>query len=333
MKDASTEIRRISPRRVSPNGGHEAAGSDPDRLDPADAEGVLEFGLAAQRQVSVFYDRLLAHARAKDTEYVRGLLRELMQQLRRVNPARIREGTLLGRIPVLGKRLGSPGRFFADYEKASAQVERVGERLEEARTQLLRDVELFEKLHDQNGEHLRGITRHLRVVEEALDGLRAAPPEPVEDAASLRDPVEVHRVEDHEQRTRRLDRRKQQLTLAREVSLQAAGQIRLFQNGLQILVEDIQAALLNAVPLWRNQIAVAIARTRHRQTLRLHHEIARTATDMLGRGSEMLAGEKSADARTSGDERPAAASGAPPTEAGDTRPAGRGPTVALPDGT
>jgi uncharacterized protein YaaN involved in tellurite resistance len=258
-------------------------------IEVGNTDDVLQFGVTAQRQVSSFCERVLSHVRAKDVQHVRDLLKELVRQLKRLSVSRLGEDSILARVPVVGTRMGVKDRFFSEYAKVNTEVERISERLEEERGQLLKDVELFDKLYEQNHELLRGLEVYIRAAELKLHELRTKVLPKMEKGLDTEsNPMDAHRLSDFLQQVSRLERKLEDLKLGRRISVQAAGQIRLVQSGLQVLIEGIQSSTLNSVPLWRSQIATALARARQKKTLKLQHDIAHTTRDMLKRSSDVL---------------------------------------------
>ena len=291
----SNQVSR--PRRASVGGKPSSA--DPtnpkwlaSQLDPANAESVLGFGLHAQRQMLEFYDRVLSHVRGKDTRHVREELEQLVKELKKFNVTRLREDGLLTklppRLPWFRRRRGTSG-LFADYEQVSTRIEHLGENLEEARRRLLRDVELFDKLYDQDLKLLEALELHITAVELKLHQLHRGPLAKLQRAvAKSSDPMDQHRLEDFTSQVERLARKDRELKLARTTGIQAARQIRMFQSGIQSLVEGIQGTVLNSVPLWKNHIAIAVSRLRQHKTLQLQGEIRRATSEMLEHNSGVL---------------------------------------------
>jgi uncharacterized protein YaaN involved in tellurite resistance len=232
-------------------------------IDVGNADAVLQFGVNAQKQVSSFCERVLSHVRAKDVQHVRDLLKELMAQLKRLSVSRLDESSVLARVPIIGTRMGVKDRFFSEYAKINTEVERLSERLYEERAQLLKDIELFDRLYEQNLELLRGLEVYIRAAELKLHELNTkVVPRMRKGLDPESNPMDAHRLSDFQQQIQRLERKLEDLKLGRKVSVQTAGQIRLIQNGLQVLVEGIQSSTLNSVPLWKAQIATALARAR-----------------------------------------------------------------------
>lgn len=258
-------------------------------INIANTDAVLQFGVTAQRQVSSFCERVLSHVRAKDVQQVRDLLGELVSRLKRLSVSRLGEESVLARVPVIGTRMGAKDRFFTEYAKVNTEVERIAERLDEERAQLLKDVELFDRLYEQNLELLNGLEVYIRAAELKLHELNTKTvPKMKKGLDPESNPMDAHRLSDFLQQVKGLERKLDDLKLGRKISVQAAGQIRLVQSGLQVLIEGIQSATLNSVPLWRSQIGTALARARQKKTLKLQQEIAHATGGMLTRSTEVL---------------------------------------------
>src|SRR6201991_5003351 len=72
------------------------------------------------------------------------------------------------------------------------------------------------------------------------------------------------------------------------ISIQTNPQISLIQNGNQALVEKIQSSILNTIPLWKNQMVIAITLLRQRNALELQKDVTKTTNDLLTKNSELL---------------------------------------------
>ena len=86
----------------------------------------------------------------------------------------------------------------------------------------------------------------------------------------------------------RFERRLHDLKLTRMIAIQTAPQIRLIQNNDQNLVEKIQSSITNTIPLWKNQIVIALSLYRQQQALELQKEVTDTANELLAKNAELL---------------------------------------------
>ena len=72
------------------------------------------------------------------------------------------------------------------------------------------------------------------------------------------------------------------------LSIQTAPQLRIIQNNDQLLVEKIQSSILNTIPLWKNQIVIAISLFRQQKALEMQKKVSDTTAELLEKNSELL---------------------------------------------
>ncbi|EIO0110254.1 toxic anion resistance protein, partial [Staphylococcus pseudintermedius] len=102
------------------------------------------------------------------------------------------------------------------------------------------------------------------------------------------DQMVVQDVADMEQFVDRLEKRIYDLKLSRQISLQSAPQIRMIQNVNQALAEKIQSSILTSIPLWKNQMAIALTLQRQQKAATAQKQVTDTTNEILLRNSEML---------------------------------------------
>ena len=67
-----------------------------------------------------------------------------------------------------------------------------------------------------------------------------------------------------------------------------APQIRLIQNNDAELVEKIQSSITNTIPLWKNQMVLALGITNAKTALKQQQAVSKLTNDMLLKNSETL---------------------------------------------
>jgi len=283
-KTAETSLERLSPEAQA------KIEQIKRQTDLADGNAVLQFGAGAQRKLSDFADQALSEVRAKDARYVGDMLTELLLKVKAIDVSDLSEGSgFLGSLPIVGELFDRFRRFLAEYQTLSVQIEQLAGRLDQARTRLLGDNTLLDGLFEKNVEHFRDLELYIRAGEEKLTELREATlPEMQARAEGAADPVLVQRCRDLAQQVHRFEKRLHDLRLSRTITLQTLPQIRLVQAGNQELAERVQSSVLNAIPLWKNQIVIAISLFRQKKALALQQEISDTTNELLRRNAELL---------------------------------------------
>ena len=257
------------------------------QIDVNDSQAVIQYGVGAQSKISGFADTMLGELRAKDSGYVGDVLTDLVVKIKEVDTGSlIGKGGLAG---ILGNLAGAFKRFIARYEKLSVQIEKILDELDRARMALLKDITLLDGLYAKNLDYLHELDIYIAAGQEKLSELRSKTlPELQAKAEASKDPLDAQRLQDFTQFLDRFDKKLYDLKLSRMVAIQTAPQVRLIQNGDQLLVEKIQSSILNTIPLWKNQIVIAISIFRQKKAVELQKEVTKTTNELLARNAEML---------------------------------------------
>ncbi len=258
-------------------------------VDVTDSQAVVQYGLQAQGKLATFADTLLQDVRMKDAEAGRRALSELLERIRELDVDSLAKGSSGSRVPLIGKFLDGLKRFDARYQKLSGVIERLLTGLERTRIGLLRDITVLDKMYDLNVEYLQQLDLYIAAGDEIREDLetRALPAMEVE-ARTSQDPMVAQQLAEFRQAAARFERRLHDLRLTRAIAIQTAPQIRLIQGNDQSLVEKIQSSVTNTVPLWKNQIVIALSLYRQQQALALQKDVTDATNELLMRNAEML---------------------------------------------
>jgi len=258
-------------------------------VDVHDSQMVIQYGLPAQSKLATFADSLLADIRTKDTGEAGQALAELLVKVKELDVDGLAVGAPGSRIPLVGRFLDAFKRFNARYQKVSTNVERLLDGLERTRMGLLKDVTVLDKMYELNLEYLGQLDVYIAAGDEILLDLQTKQLPALEvEAQTSADPLVSQRLTDFRQSIARFERRVHDLKLTRMIAIQTAPQIRLIQNNDQNLVEKIQSSITNTIPLWKNQIVIALSLYRQQQALELQKEVTDTANELLAKNAELL---------------------------------------------
>lgn len=255
-----------------------------------DSQFVLQYGVGAQGQIASFADNVLNEVRAKDGGYVGEILTDLMLKVKDLEVNNLSsDRSFVSRIPIVGSLVNTTQKFTAKYQKLNGEIENIVESLDKARMQLLKDVTLLDYLFEKNLEYLGNLNYYIMAGQLKLKELNErVVPEMQEKVKLSNDPVDAQKLNDTLQLVNRFEKKIYDLKLSRMIALQTAPQIRLIQNNNQVLVEKIQSSILNTIPLWKNQIVIAISLFRQKHALDVQREVTDTTNELLKRNSAML---------------------------------------------
>lgn len=254
-----------------------------------DSQEIIQFGVGAQSKISGFADNILDQIRAKDAGYAGEVLTELMLKVKEIDVDSLSDGSFVSKIPIIGSIVDSAKKFAARFQKLSTEIENIIDELTKARMQLLKDVTLFDNLYEKNLEYLKELDLYIIAGQMKIKDIQEKVlPELKAKADASGDPVDAQKYQDMNQMLNRFEKKIHDLKLSRMVSIQTSPQIRLIQNNNQVLVEKIQSSILNTIPLWKNQIIIAIGIFRQKKALKLQKEVTDTTNQLLSKNAEML---------------------------------------------
>ncbi len=260
-----------------------------ENLNLMDGQACLQFGTPAQRNISDFADSILNTVRSKDSGYVGELLQQLIADIKDADLSGTEDSGFLEKIPILGRVKNNLERLKARYEKLEVQIGQIEGKLDQAKMEMLKDIGMFDMMYEKNLEYFRELNLYIIAGEERIAELRREDiPGLRSQAAASSDPMAAQLVHDLEENVNRFEKKVHDLKLSRTIAVQTAPQIRLIQNNDKLLVDKIQTAVLNTIPIWKSQIVIALGLSRQQKVLDLNREISRTTNELLRRNSELL---------------------------------------------
>ncbi|MDR2661935.1 MAG: toxic anion resistance protein [Treponema sp.] len=258
-------------------------------IDLADAQQIEQYAVGIQSKIAGFSDGVLAGIRNKDTGYVGTMMTSLLGTIKGARIDELSPSALVNKIPLVGKLFNGFKNFISRYEKIEVQIDRISADLEKARMDLLKDIGLFDMMFDHNKEYFKDLEIYIAAGELKVKELNdKVIPELKGLAEKSGDPMASQQVNDMVQMAGRFEKKVHDLKLSKTISLQMAPQIRLVQNNNRILVDKIQTSILNTIPLWKNQIIIAMGIFKQAKALAMQKEVDRTTNELLLKNSQML---------------------------------------------
>ncbi|TMU86970.1 toxic anion resistance protein [Bacillus sp. BHET2] len=259
------------------------------QIDYKDYEAILKYGTAAQTQLSTFSHSMLDHVQKRDIGPIGDVLSDLMKKLEQMNPDELstKQKGVFKRL--FRKVSSSLQEVLSKYQKIGSQIDRISVRLEHSQKTLLDDNRLLETLYEKNKDYFQALNMYIAAAEVKREEIQhTLLPSLRKKAEETDDELIYQEVNDTMQFLDRLDKRIHDLKLSRQMTIQSAPQIRLIQNTNQALAEKIQASVLTAIPLWKNQIAIALTLLNQQKAVAAQKQVSRTTNELLLKNSEML---------------------------------------------
>ncbi|EIT1269660.1 TPA: toxic anion resistance protein [Staphylococcus pseudintermedius] len=260
-----------------------------DQIEPLNHDSLLKFGSNAQTYLSHFSHQMLDEIQSKDVGPIGETLEQLMKKLKEVNPDELSQQNDNFLKKLFKRSKNSMQQLFSRMQSVSAQVDRISIELDKNKALLVKDIQLLDGLYQQNKDYFDVLNLYIAAAEQKKTEIEQdVLPEMRQRVKAADDQMVVQDVADMEQFVDRLEKRIYDLKLSRQISLQSAPQIRMIQNVNQALAEKIQSSILTSIPLWKNQMAIALTLQRQQKAATAQKQVTDTTNEILLRNSEML---------------------------------------------
>jgi len=257
-------------------------------LDAADPNSIINYGAGAQARISEFSDKVLHEVKARDTGEAGKILTDLMLNIKELDVDKLHGGSILSKLPIVGGMVDSAKRFMTRYQSVSTQVVKIVDELDRVKGQIMRDVDTLDGFYKKNLEYYRELNLYIIAGESKLDEMAETVAGLKAKADASGDQLDAQAYTDAAQAAGRLEKKLHDLRLSRMLAVQTGPQIRLVQSNNQELAQKIQVSVLNTIPLWKNQMVLAISLLRQKQAVEFQKEVSATTKQLLEKNAEML---------------------------------------------
>jgi uncharacterized protein YaaN involved in tellurite resistance len=255
-------------------------------IDVKDSNSVIFFGSGAQQKLTELSDSMLEGVRNKDLGSAGDSLNEMVATLRGFSADGLEKPGFFARLFGAAKPVA---KFLQRYEDVRRQTDRITDDLEDHKTKLLTDVVSLDRLYNANLEYFHELDLYIMAGEEKLRQLDAQViPDMVQAAKADDDVLKAQELRDVRSVRDDLERRVHDLRLTRQVTMQSLPSIRLVQENDKGLVTKINSTLVNTVPLWRQQLAIAVTIFRSQQAAGSVKSATDLTNDLLRENAENL---------------------------------------------
>lgn len=254
-------------------------------IDITDSNLVLQYGAAAQKNVSEFSENTLQQIRTKDLGQVGDALTDLVRQLQDFAPEEEKKG-LAG---FFRRKKNQLETLKAGYAKASANVDKITETLEAHQITLMKDVANLDQMFQLNARYLQELTMYILAGKKRLEQIKT------EDLARLQQQAaasgtqaDAQAYNDLASLINRFEKKIHDLELTRMISLQMGPQTRMLQNNDTLMIEKIQSSLVNTIPLWKSQMVLALGLEHARQATAAQNAVTEMTNELLRQNADLL---------------------------------------------
>ena len=255
------------------------------KIDITNSQQVLQYGSACQKKIGDFSEAALSKVSTKDLGEVGGMITDLIGELKSFDAAEEEKG-ILGFFKKKGSQLDS---MKTKYNKAETNVETIQSALEKHQVQLLKDIAMLDKMYDLNMAYFKELSMYILAGKKKLADFRANELQQAMDKAKASgQPEDAQKARDLADQCERFEKKLYDLELTRTISLQMGPQIRLLQNNNSMMAEKIQSTIVNTIPLWKNQMVLALGLAHSQQAMQAERAVTDMTNELLKKNAETL---------------------------------------------
>jgi uncharacterized protein YaaN involved in tellurite resistance len=257
------------------------------KINIRDTQSIIGFGVEAQKSVSQVSDQMLQGVRTKDTGPAGEALNLMVHEMRGLDFKGLSDKP--GLLSRLMRRASRVTLFLQQYETVEAKLSKTQGVLEGHRTQMLRGVRMLDLLYAKTMELLLSLDEQVAAVQYKLEEVNNNDiPEANQKAQLSQDMADTQAAADLIQARDALERKLHDLQLTRTITIQALPSIRIVQANEVGLSEKIQSQILNALPLWKRNMALAIEMAKTQQAAKASKAASDFTNEQLKLGANML---------------------------------------------
>lgn len=257
-----------------------------DNIDLTDTKLSLQYGNAAQKNIADFSNSILSTVRGRDNKELGELLNSLAGKVKSIEK---KDDGFLSGLPILGSLLAKKNEIADSYKTVESQVDTISAGLENQKMELMKDIVIFDELYDKNLDYFKKLQLYIEAGEEKLMEMREETlPRLQKQAEEANNPMAVQVVKDFGESVNRFEKRVHDLKISKVIAIQTAPQIRLIQSNDKMLVDRIQNAIYNTIPLWKSRMVLALGLARQREALEMQRAVTEATNDLIRKNAEML---------------------------------------------
>ncbi len=254
------------------------------KIDVENTTQILQYGAGTQKKMADFSDAALANVRTQDLGQVGELLVNVVGELKGLD-----EEEEKGLFGFFRKQANKLENMKNRYAKAEVNVEKIADALQQHQVRLMKDSAVLDKMYEQNLAYFKELTMYILAGKKKLEEVRTGKLQELQETAKLTGLAEdAQRARDLSEKCLRFEKKIHDLELTRTISIQTAPQIRMIQNNDTIMVEKIQTTLVNTIPLWKNQMVLALGIAHSTEAAQAQRQVADVTNAMLTQNAQKL---------------------------------------------
>lgn len=257
------------------------------QLNENDVNSILNYGAEIQNSISRQSDTFLTNVRTYNSGEVGTLINDLLTELNYVDVDQLEQGPFkrfLSKIPLVNKLVGDVKKLFQQYDKITVNVDKISNKVKAGMINSVKDNTSLQTMFDGNVNLIKEMEKHIIAGQIRFKELNEELAVMEADSTQCQD----YQISDKKNFINRLDKRLADMKIVRFIMLQSLAQIRVVQNNNISIAEKAQSILTTTMPVWKNQLTLAVALQRQKQNIEVQRRVSETTNTILQKNAEML---------------------------------------------
>ena len=254
------------------------------KIDVENTTQILQYGAGTQKKMAQFSDAALENVRTQDLGEVGDLIVDVVGELKGFDAEEEK-----GFFGFFRKQADKLEQMKAKFAKAEVNVAKIGDALEKHQRRLMKDSAVLDNMYKQNLAYFKELTMYILAGKQKLSEVRAGKLQELQAKAQRSGLAEdAQAARDLSDKCDRFEKKIHDLELTRAISIQTAPQIRMLQNNDTVMVEKIQTTLVNTIPLWKNQMVLALGIAHSTEAAAAQRQVTDLTNALLKQNAEKL---------------------------------------------
>lgn len=257
-----------------------------EKIDITNSQMVLQYGAASQKKLSDFSETALSRVKTKDMGETGELITSLISELQGFDATTEQPKGIFG---FFKKTSNSIEQLKTRYDSADKNVERIKAQLEDHQVTLMKDITMLDKMYELNLVYFKELTMYILAGKKKLAEVRANDLKAAQEKAQRTQlPEDAQAARDLADQCDRFEKKLYDLELTRNISIQMGPQIRLIQSNDTMMAEKIQTTIVNTIPLWKNQMVLALGMAHSQQAMQAERAVTDATNELLRKNAATL---------------------------------------------
>ncbi len=254
------------------------------QIDISNTNVILQYGSGAQQKMAEFSESALQNVKTKDLDEVSDMITSLVVELKGFDLDEKK-----GIIGLFKKSANKLQALKAKYNDVSVNIQTIVDHLERHQYTLYKDIAMLDEMYKRNLTNFKELSMYIIAGQKKLEEVRATTLQELIDKAQASGlPEDSQKANDFAELCNRFEKKLYDLKLTREISIQMGPQIRLVQGGDTLMVEKIQSTLQNTIPLWKNQMVIALGLSHSQEAIKVQREVTDMTNELLKSNADRL---------------------------------------------